>query len=680
MTTSQRRLAGTGLLVLLALLAIGRSALGTRLDSFTIDEPWHIVAGTTYARGGGFHLNPEHPPLAKLWVGAAMPGEFRMRPPEALSEKAQERDWVEQTLFFDNDARAVQQRARVAMWAFHGLLLVALGLLMWRAFGLPWAVGSLLFLAIDPTVAAHLPVVMTDLPLALALAIAAVAAGLLASEWRWRWVLACGLAMGVALASKHSALAGLGGLGLGLLLAAQFGWRKGEGLRRHAQLACAALLAVAVLWAFYGLRFHAGIDGSDAFNRPMAAKIDELGLPHWRAGIAFADANRLLPRAYLWGLADTVRTGVEGRGLGMHMVWGELYYGNPPWFSWPAILAAKLPLALLVLLLAGLPLAARRALPATARWCLAAVVAAAGFHMVALVGSDGIWGGVRHAMPAITAAAILAGGVLSWAWQRRSRPALAAVAALYVAAVAMTIREPRAWEYHNELVGGSADGYRYFQNEGLDLGQRFHELRAFHDRHIAGSGEPLYVDYWVGEEQMRAAKLVQRDRVESLHDTNTEGRYRGWFVYPMIETLPWPQWDWDPEVVFKDMRMVERLGFIGIWHGEMARPQTRASSMSNKVMEYIYEERGDDWALVAARLEEVVAQLPGKVDAGVELGNAWLRLGERERALRAYQGLLDQQKVPMAPKIVADLEAQVATVRDAPDLAQVAPMRNPWLE
>jgi hypothetical protein len=283
-------------------------------------------------------------------------------------------------------------------------------------------------------------------------------------------------------------------------------------------------------------------------------------------------------------------------------------------------------------------------------------------------------------MPAITAAAILAGGVLSWAWQRRSRPALAAVAALYVAAVAMTIREPRAWEYHNELVGGSADGYRYFQNEGLDLGQRFHELRAFHDRHIAGSGEPLYVDYWVGEEQMRAAKLVQRDRVESLHDTNTEGRYRGWFVYPMIETLPWPQWDWDPEVVFKDMRMVKRLGFIGIWHGEMARPQTRASSMSNKVMEYIYEERGDDWALVAARLEEVVAQLPGKVDAGVELGNAWLRLGERERALRAYQGLLDQQKVPVAPKIVADLEAQVATVRDAPDLAQVAPMRNPWLE
>ena len=80
----------------------------------------------------------------------------------------------------------------------------------------------------------------------------------------------------------------------------------------------------------YGLHFHAGADGSDAFNRPIAEKIDELKLPHWRNAIAFADEYQLLPRAYLWGLADTVRTGVEGRGIGMHQVWGTTYYGNPP--------------------------------------------------------------------------------------------------------------------------------------------------------------------------------------------------------------------------------------------------------------------------------------------------------------------------------------------------------------
>src|SRR5690606_35559808 len=111
-------------------------------------------------------------------------------------------------------------------------------------------------------------------------------------------------------------------------------------------------------------------------------------LAHWRTAITFADQHQLLPRAYLWGLADTVRTGVEGRGIGMHQVWGKTYYGNPPWFSWPAILASKLPLALMVLLLAALPLLLRSRLSPSARWSLAAVVAACGFHLTALMGSE----------------------------------------------------------------------------------------------------------------------------------------------------------------------------------------------------------------------------------------------------------------------------------------------------
>ena len=370
---------GIVLLIALSLLAGLRSAAGTRLDSFTVDEPWHVVAGTAYVRGEGFHLNPEHPPLVKLWVGAWMPVTFRLPPMPDLHEKSQERDWVETTMFFGNDARAAQTRARLALWTLHGLMLVVLGLLLWRAFDLAWACGTLLFLALEPTVGAHLPGVMTDLPLALSLAIAALCAGLLAATWRWPWAIGCGLAMGVALASKHSALAGLGGLGIGLVIAALCHWRQGirELLRRGRQLAIVVGLAVTVLWSMYGLHFHAGADGSDAFNRPIAEKIDELKLPHWRNAIAFADDYQLLPRSYLWGLADTVRTGVEGRGIGMHQVWGTTYYGNPPWFSWPAILASKLPLALMALLLAALPLLVRTRLPPSARWSLAAVIAAA---------------------------------------------------------------------------------------------------------------------------------------------------------------------------------------------------------------------------------------------------------------------------------------------------------------
>ena len=64
----------------------------------------------------------------------------------------------------------------------------------------------------------------------------------------------------------------------------------------------------------------------------------------------------------------------------------------------------------------------------------------------------------------------------------------------------------------------------------------------------------------------------------------------------------------------------------------------------------------------------------------MELGNAWLRLGEREKAMRAYQSLIDQDKVPLAPNLVRELEEHIAMVRTADDPSRVEPMRNPWME
>ena len=89
-------------------------------------------------------------------------------------------------MFFGNDPLQAQQRARLAMWGLNGGLLLLLGLLLWRAAGIAWAAGTLAFIALEPTLGAHLPVVMTDGPLALTLLPAIVAAGLLAARWQWR--------------------------------------------------------------------------------------------------------------------------------------------------------------------------------------------------------------------------------------------------------------------------------------------------------------------------------------------------------------------------------------------------------------------------------------------------------------------------------------------------------------
>ena len=51
------------LMLAVALIVAGafRSAWATRLDGFTVDEPWHVTAGVAYLRTGEYYLNPEHP-------------------------------------------------------------------------------------------------------------------------------------------------------------------------------------------------------------------------------------------------------------------------------------------------------------------------------------------------------------------------------------------------------------------------------------------------------------------------------------------------------------------------------------------------------------------------------------------------------------------------------------------
>ena len=40
-------------------------------QSPTIDEPVHLLGGYSYLKWGDFRVNPEHPPLVKMW--AALP-------------------------------------------------------------------------------------------------------------------------------------------------------------------------------------------------------------------------------------------------------------------------------------------------------------------------------------------------------------------------------------------------------------------------------------------------------------------------------------------------------------------------------------------------------------------------------------------------------------------------------
>ena len=672
------RSAGVALLFALVLLTICRSHLGTRLDSFTVDEPYHIVAGASYVRTGDFRLNPEHPPLMKLWLGASMPESFNLRPFRPLNEKVEERDFTEESVFYDNDAAAVQRRARLSLWLYHALLLFSFGLLMWRAVGLAWAAGALAYLAIEPTVSAHLPLAMTDLSLALTLGITIVAAALVATTWSWRWVAVLGVSIGFTLGSKHSALPGLLGIGA-ICFAAAVYVRAADARRtvpvRLMKLAAAALIGWMLLWAQYGGRFHASRDGSDPFNSPITQKLNDLRGSSKHL-IAFADRYQLMPRAYLWGLADTVRTGVEGRGV-FHFFFGKWHEGAAPKLFWPGAISVKVPLFLLALSILGAAVLWRAPLPREARWLLLIAGAMAGAHLLALFFSKGTWGGIRHALPVVFALCFFAGAAVWRACQTRSRALALACVGCWVAAFAMTIRESRLWEYANELVGGSDGSYRYFMNEGQDLGQRYGEFKTFHDRVIAPSGKPFYSTYWFIEEQAKADKLHYARFTSGLDDTNTEAVFDGFYFVGTHLLVAAPQEHWDP-AIFNGLERVARFGNTVVFRGRWVAPTVRAYSLRHHILEAIFKDPAPNWELIAEKLEEVVQALPWSSASAVLLGNAHLRLDNREEAIAAYEHALREAATadPMRPA----LHAQLTRLRTGEALSTIQPLRSALLE
>ena len=314
-------------------LAIVRSAIVTGLDGFTLDEAYHITAGVSYVKYDDFRINPEHPPLVKLWVGSAlaMTG-FHLDALQRFHEKEGERAFTEHTVFLQNDSDRVQRIARGAMFALNGLLLLVFATILERVFDARVSLGTLLFLALDPTVAAHLPLVMTDLPVAVLSATAVVLAVPAFRSWRPADLAMCSGCLGLALCTKHSApvvllIVTLIGVTLALTQPLLAGQR--SRWNRIGKLSAVVAGALFVLWASYGFRYSESPTGQESFNRPLAEKIDDVASPRYHAVLEAMATTRVVPRAYLWGFADTIRSGMEGRE-NPKLFFGTLYHFRGP--------------------------------------------------------------------------------------------------------------------------------------------------------------------------------------------------------------------------------------------------------------------------------------------------------------------------------------------------------------
>lgn len=657
----------------LILFGVIRSALATRLDSFTIDEAWHLTAGVSYARTGDFRMNPEHPPLVKLWVGAALSGQaFQLPPFRPLLDKHDERKFVDDTIYLQNDARSVQRRARWAMFGFHALLLLAFGWLARRVFGAGMALAALALLVIDPTVAAHMPVVMTDLPIALLSSLTLLAGILAFRSWRARDLALVAVLLGLALAAKHSALITvlaviIFGSVKAIFALADQGFKQRS--RRLGAVAAVVLGAFVILWSFYGFRFNESKAGLDVFNRPLAEKINDLKSPLHQRALHLASRAHLLPRAYIWGLADIIRAGVEGRSIPLYF-FGKEYRHRTPWYFFPGVLLVKLPLGWLALVALGAALLLLRKAPRELLAPLACMLGLAALYLLFLARSNAGYAGVRHALAVVPPLALLGALVIKTAFAGPSRWLRGVAALAVVAALLSALPAPRPWEYYNELVGGSRNAHRYFNDEGLDLGQRTEELVRYYETHLRPTGEIPFDEYGLSKEERQRRNIQTLSWEDEEPDTDV---IKGTVFFNAGELAPKRTFDY---AAFRQAQPVARYGNLLIYRGEFHLPWLRASKRLWRALDILYSQNRD--AAKAERLlTEAVALYPKAYMAALELGNLLLERGARAEAIRAYQ--IAKTHAPVGEEASLLLTRQLERLMASPATV-VPPLRNPWLE
>jgi tetratricopeptide (TPR) repeat protein len=653
--------------LLILACGVARSLWATALDGFTIDEAYHIAAGASYLRFHDFRVNPEHPPLVKLIAGAAVPSSLlHLSPPPHLDGKEQEREYAETAVYINSNAQLIQHRARIAMYTFHAVLLVVLAVLLRRLFNPAIALGALGMLLLDPTVAAHLPVVMTDLPVALFGTISVALAALVLRDGRWSDALWLGLSGGLLLATKHSAplivLPIAGGCVVYLIYRAakRYPWTRTANL-----LAISTLLGGIVLWGVYGFRYTESGIAPQQFNRTLELKISDLQSLRSRAALTFLARFHLAPRPYIWGLADTMRAGLEGRASEAH-VFGHSYETRTPRWVPLALVVIKIPLGTMALALAGMIFLLPGKLPPGVRRPLLAFLAAGVFFLGFVCWKGVPYAGVRHLLFLIPMIALLSGVALERIFLDRSRLAWTFAILALLAAGVSALPQQRIWEYHNLLAGGSANAWKYFNNESVDLGQRSSELIAFYKSHV--TDHDGRIGYWVSDEVLKSVGIPP---LEFDFDKPISSEVSGWFFMQATSLAPHRRYDL---AALREATPVARFGTLMIFHGTYHLPGYVAGAMYWRAKQLTYLNPPDP-EKAEALLRRVIELEPHSYTARIELGNFALKRQDVPAALEWYRTALEDAP----PQFRSNITEQIAKLAIHSPSA-VPPLHNPALE
>lgn len=254
------------------------------------------------------------------------------------------------------------------------------------------------------------------------------------------------------------------------------------------------------IWAAYGFRYRAA--ATPGLSMPMATVLDAVA--HAKAArramergsppealpirevtqdaaqrgpglsgrlVEFAAEHRLLPEAYLFGLAFA---SAKAQARSSYLLGGLDVLGRPAYF--PIAFAVKTPIPTLIALALGvaLAIARRRHRPALAFTLLPALL-----YFAFAVGSN-LNIGHRHLLPVYPPLFVLAGAIGPEVARRRGALAMSllAVSGLWLAGRTLQVH-PHFLAYFNEVAGGPSGGHRWLLDSNLDWGQALPALRRW---------------------------------------------------------------------------------------------------------------------------------------------------------------------------------------------------------
>ncbi len=397
---------------------------GATRHSAVFDEVVYPTSGYAYLTTGDYRMNPEHPPLMKLWTGLAWIGSgLSARATPGWEDGSQWRFGPAMIYESGREPAALLFRARAMIALLSAALAICVFAVARRLSGDIAGLFALALYALDPLVVAHAGLATTDLGGAAFYFLATVALSSALESGGAGRVLAAGALLGAALAAKFSTLP------------------------------LFAVLVVMTLWVGVRSSVVAGV----LVRR--AALVGVIGVL-----LAVACYGPAGPGLYFHGLGLLRFHGEVGHAA---YAFGQITKQGW-WWYFPAAWAVKTPVVILAASLAGacIVLARVRRGPVV---LLGIVVAPALVALAALASTIDL--GVRHLLP-LTPFLAVAGGLAGDALVRQgsaARLALgAAVVWLFVATVAI---HPDELAYANEPSGGPSKLWRRLTDSNVDWGQ-----------------------------------------------------------------------------------------------------------------------------------------------------------------------------------------------------------------